>query len=192
MIADRFPGASPDDGVRRWKVGRDEFYRLADLGFFGEDRVEWLDGDIYMAPPPGGQHGTRTDELNLLLVQRLSDHFVVRNQNGLRCPRAELAPDFALVAKHEYRRNEVPTRATLVIEVSRSTLAYDLETKREHYAEAGVHQYWVIDLAHRQVIAFEDPVPADGRYGTMRTRVAGESLTVPTTEVTIEIDELLG
>ena len=62
--------------------------------------------------------------------------------------------------------------------------------KAELYATAGVPEYWVIDLEHRQLIVFRDP-GADG-YGTEWTVPADGSvspLAVP--NATIRIADLL-
>jgi Uma2 family endonuclease len=45
----------------------------------------------------------------------------------------------------------------LVVEISDSTLGFDLTTKAELYARAGIIKYWVIDLAARRLIVHRDP-----------------------------------
>ena len=44
-----------------------------------------------------------------------------------------------------------------MIEVSDSTLTYDLETKQKIYALAKIKEYWVLDLKNSQVIVFQQP-----------------------------------
>ncbi|RYG33759.1 Uma2 family endonuclease [bacterium] len=178
--------------VQRWRVSREDFYRIADLGIFGNKRVEWLEGEIFMAPPPGGEHSTRMDDLTELLILKARDQFVVRGQNGLICPRAELAPDFALIRREEYQRNETPRSAELVIEIAVSSLRYDRDDKSEHYAEAGVKHYWILDLARRRILVFEEPVIEESRYRVMRTLTAADSLTIPGTDVVLSGQALLG
>jgi Uma2 family endonuclease len=41
--------------------------------------------------------------------------------------------------------------------VADATLSYDLTTKAELYATAGVADYWVLDLNGRQLHVFRDP-----------------------------------
>lgn len=60
-----------------------------------------------------------------------------------------------------YRRRH-PTSASLIIEVSRSSRKRDLTIKARIYAQANVADYWVVDLAKRQVVVHRGP--ADGRY----------------------------
>ncbi|CAN5587810.1 Uma2 family endonuclease [soil metagenome] len=178
--------------VQPWRVSREDFYRIADLGVFGENRAEWLDGEIYVSPPPGNDHSNRTDDLNMLLIRRLGDVYRVRNGSGFVTPRAELAPDFSLIPLSEFDRSQLPRTATVAIEVSRSTLSYDRDTKSVHYAEAGVEQYWILDIVGLRVIAFESPVPEEGAYRIRRVLTEGETLTVPGVNVTFTVQELLG
>ena len=50
-----------------------------------------------------------------------------------------------------------PTIAELVVEVSDSTLRFDLEKKVATYAKALIPEYWVVDLVHRQLIVHRQP-----------------------------------
>ncbi len=45
----------------------------------------------------------------------------------------------------------------LLIEVSDTTLKYDLDTKQKTYALAKIKEYWVIDLKNSQLIVFQKP-----------------------------------
>ena len=47
----------------------------------------------------------------------------------------------------------------LIVEVADTTLAYDLTTKAELYATAGIADYWVLDVENRQLHVFRDPQP---------------------------------
>ena len=47
--------------------------------------------------------------------------------------------------------------ALLVIEVSDSTLDFDLRTKKRLYAAAGIPEYWIINLVSRRLEVFRSP-----------------------------------
>jgi len=49
-----------------------------------------------------------------------------------------------------------------VVEVSDSSLGFDLTTKAALYARAGIVEYWVLDVAGRRLIVHRDP--RAGRY----------------------------
>jgi Uma2 family endonuclease len=70
------------------------------------------------------------------------------------------------VLKREYSNfksgNPQPHDLALVIEISDSSLAFDLTTKARLYARAGIEEYWVLDVAGRRLIAHRSPV--SGNY----------------------------
>ena len=49
-----------------------------------------------------------------------------------------------------------------MVEVSDTTLRFDLSTKADLYARAEIGDYWVVDLLGRRIIVHRDP--AGGRY----------------------------
>ena len=66
-----------------------------------------------------------------------------------------------------------------MVEVADSTLARDTTVKAEMYATAGIADYWVLDLAHRELLVFRDPatLPDGGAaYRTHFTLDATESV----------------
>lgn len=47
----------------------------------------------------------------------------------------------------------------MVVEVSDTTIAFDLTTKARLYARAGIPEYWVLDITNRRLIVHRDPQP---------------------------------
>jgi Uma2 family endonuclease len=75
---------------------------------------------------------------------------------------SEPEPDVAIVAPDDRDycdRHPTVAEVLLLIEVSDSTLAYDCKTKAIAYAQAGIPDYWVIDVEHRQLLVWRDPTP---------------------------------
>jgi Uma2 family endonuclease len=70
-----------------------------------------------------------------------------------------LGPEFRDTADRELPR---PGDILMVIEVSGSTLAFDLTVKKNLYARAGIPEYWIADLEARRFLVFREPV--DGAY----------------------------
>ncbi len=67
---------------------------------------------------------------------------------------AEPEPDILVVpgTAEDYADNHpLVTDVILLVEVSDSTLGKDIGPKRVSYAQAGVQDYWVVDLVHRQL-----------------------------------------
>jgi Uma2 family endonuclease len=54
-------------------------------------------------------------------------------------------------------RHPGPADLVLVVEVSDTTLRFDRTTKAALYAHAGIREYWVVDLAGRQIFVHRRP-----------------------------------
>jgi Uma2 family endonuclease len=98
-------------------------------------------------------------------------------QNSIGIPALDSAPepDLVWVARRDYRRGR-PTAedVLLVIEVSESTLRFDLGAKAELYATAGISDYWVVNISDRSIVVHRNP--AAGRYRDVRTCRESEEL----------------
>ena len=55
--------------------------------------------------------------------------------------------------------NPNPMFVQLVVEVSDTTLNFDLKTKAALYSRAGIKDYWVIDINGRKIIVHRQPTP---------------------------------
>jgi Uma2 family endonuclease len=91
--------------------------------------------------------------------------------------RSQPEPDVMLcVLPHERYAREHPTPrdALLVVEVSRSTLAFDLNRKKRAYARNGTPEYWVVDLVNDRVHVFREP--RDGDYAVHFAAGRGEDV----------------
>jgi Uma2 family endonuclease len=78
---------------------------------------------------------------------------------------SEPEPDFALVkprADFYKKKHPGPADTFLIVEVSESSLRYDVQVKAPLYARHGVPEYWIIDLKGRQVTFFRSP--ESGQY----------------------------
>ena len=74
----------------------------------------------------------------------------------------------------------------LAAEVSYTTLAEDRGPKRRSYANAGISNYWIVDVEGRTVELMTMPEGDD--YRERRTIAFGEPIPVPGTDVTITLN----
>jgi Uma2 family endonuclease len=75
-------------------------------------------------------------------------------------PTSEPEPDLVVLARpsREFRsENPKPADLRLVIEISDTTLDFDLTVKAALYARAGIVEYWVLDIAARRLVVHRDP-----------------------------------
>ncbi|MBW4619737.1 MAG: Uma2 family endonuclease [Cyanosarcina radialis HA8281-LM2] len=72
----------------------------------------------------------------------------------------------------------------LVGEISDTTLATDLDEKKQLYAALGIPEYWVIDVRGKRVIAFR--LQADGKYQECTESGVLEKLAISLLEETLQ------
>ena len=107
---------------------------------------------------------------------------------------SEPQPDLVAVAGsfQDYAAHH-PTTAALVIEISDSTLGFDLGEKASLYAAGGIADYWIVDINNRRVEVKRNPVPDPAQtygwsYASVIVFSPGETITplaVPTAIVAV-------
>jgi len=149
------------DWITRHRITVDEYYRMAEVGILAPDaRVELIEGEIIDMPLIGAEHGGTVAQLSQLLMSAVGQRAQVFSQSSLRLSDSAPVPDLALVkprADFYKKRHPAPADTLLIIEVSESSLRYDLQTKAPLYARHGIPEYWIIDLSGRQVRFFRSP-----------------------------------
>jgi len=154
--------AVPDDLVRRHHLTVEEYYRMAEVGLLAPDaRVELIEGEIIDMAPPGNRHAGVVDQLAELMIAAVGQRAHVRIQNPLRLDESsEPEPDLTLLKRRpdNYKRGH-PTRADalLVVEVSESSLRFDMKRKLPLYARHGTPEVWIIDVAAPRIHFFHSP-----------------------------------
>jgi Uma2 family endonuclease len=80
-------------------------------------------------------------------------------------PANEPQPDIIVLTRPSWEfehSNPRPADLRLIVEVSDTTLGFDLTAKANLYARAGVVEYWVLDVSARRLVVHREPV--QGRY----------------------------
>lgn len=177
------------DPAQRRPISRAEYHAMGEAGLFQDERVELIEGVIVRMAPRGAPHDSVIERLNELLLPRLVGRARVRIQLAFAASEySEPEPDVAVVPRDEPRADH-PAHATLLIEVAASSLRFDRGTKAAVYARAGVHEYWVVDVAERAIEVF---TASDGdRYTTATLHRGIDVLAVPGfPDVSLTIDEI--
>ena len=145
---------------RTWT--RAEYRRLGELGVFDNDRVELFRGEIVQMSPQDPLHSGAVENLSSLLFAVLGGRKTIRIQLPFHAPdNSEPEPD-AAVLNREYalqcRQGKThPERAELIVEVARTSLEYDRLEKSSLYAQAGVPEYWIVNLVDMLVETYSEP-----------------------------------
>ena len=157
------------DGLPRYKWTLAQFERLIEHGILGEDdRVELIEGEIIPMSPKGNRHEYVRDEVHDWLVRNLPREFRHSVELGWR-PDGEsyIEPDL-LIYTRSGRPPQIPVRdVLLLIEVSKSSLGFDRDTKSKVYAGLGVREYWVVNAATLETLVHREPGPEG--YGSVVT-----------------------
>lgn len=153
---------------------------MAEQGAFDgrfHQRVELIRGELRQMNPIGIRHAQAVNFLNEWSFRSLPPEKVwVAIQNPIRAPELESAPepDIAWVARQAYSRHPQPDEVFLIVEVSDSTLKYDCGEKAQLYAEAGIRDYWVVDVEKERIQVCRNP-SADG-YGAVQVAGRGDEV----------------
>ncbi|MEM7118551.1 MAG: Uma2 family endonuclease [Chloroflexota bacterium] len=157
----------------------DEYDRMIESGILTKaDRVELIRGEIFAMSPVGPRHAAIVNRLTRLIGRYLQERAIVSVQNPIRLSdHSEPEPDVALLHNrpdfYEQAHPE-PEDVFLAIEVADSTRSYDVEVKADLYAEAGIQELWILDVAAKEVLVYRQPT-ASG-YAIVKTHGHGDSL----------------
>ena len=149
----------------------DQYESMIAAGILGEDdRVELLWGHLSQLMPTNPPHAGGVFFAQRLLVN-LTDgarSLVFTERPIMLPPRSAPQPDLCVAnfASHYYLSvHPRPNDLQLVVEVSDETLAKDRTTKLRMYAEAGIVEYWIINLRDYQLERHTEPIFLDDGKG---------------------------
>ena len=161
---------------RRWTVA--EIEAMVGAGVILEDeRFELIGGEVVPMSPKGNRHELLKSALNLFWGRRLPEHLLFVPETTFRLNEDTfLEPDFVFYRKSDGLVNLKPETALLAVEISDSSLGYDLGRKARLYASFGIRELWVIDAV--KLVAHIHALP--GREGYEEKRIVGpEQISAP-------------
>lgn len=141
--------------LRPGKITFEEFLHWGDEDTY----AEWVDGEIIELTSPSFRH-----QKLLIFLGVLLQHFIEAHHAGelyvapflMRLPKRPSGrmPDILFIAKKNVgriQRNYLNGPADLVVEiVSPESEKRDREVKFSEYAQAGIREYWLIDIERKQ------------------------------------------
>ncbi|GAB4211658.1 MAG: Uma2 family endonuclease [Roseiflexaceae bacterium] len=162
---------------------RREYNQLAQIGMFTGKRVELIEGQVIVMSPMGSLHATAIALAARALEPAFGPGYFTRWQMPFAIgERSEPEPDLAVIQGdvRDYV-DDHPSIAALLVEVADTSLAYDRDTKGSLYAGAGVADYWIINLAARQLEVYRRPISEPSAahgfvYGDKAIFRAGDTL----------------
>jgi Uma2 family endonuclease len=158
-----------------YRFSVEEYHKLGEAGIFQpEDRVELLDGEIIIMSPIGIRHAMATSWITECLVEQARRRYLLTPGNPVWLhEHSEPQPDMMLIPRvRKMERHPRPEDVFLLVEVSDTSLAYDRGRKLTAYAQAGVREYWIVNLEDDRVEVFRQP--SDGEYQIALTFAADQ------------------
>ena len=168
---------------------RREYEELINLGAFEDERVELLRGVLVQMSPQSEPHSRITAWLAQRLIKALSfDRYDVRSHSPFAASNDSMPePDVSVAFRTA--AGGYPRKALLLIEVAHSSLVKDRAIKREIYAEAGVPEYWIVDVRRDVVDVLTRPTK-NGYALTQRLDASAVLRPTKLAGVTIAIGEI--
>ncbi|REJ95494.1 MAG: Uma2 family endonuclease [Planctomycetota bacterium] len=141
----------------------DQFERMIDRGAFtgrSEQRVELIRAELRSMSPIGVDHENIVDWLLEWSFDNVDRKTVrIRCQESIGISKLETIPqpDIAWVSRKNVRGRPAPEDVLLLIEVADSSLGFDSGEKARIYAEAGIRDYWIVNIPQRRLIVLREP-----------------------------------
>lgn len=153
--------------VRRKRWTRAECAALEATGVWDSSHLELIEGELIDKMGKNHPHSFVTSCLMHWLVGIFERVYVEATINVAPqdTPTSEPQPDVVVMKKGHggFRPQQPkPEELALVVEVSDTTLDFDLRVKGPLYARAGIEEYWVVDLKARRIVVHR--TPAGGEY----------------------------
>jgi Uma2 family endonuclease len=172
----------------------DQYERMVEAGAFDgrlRQHVEFIRGEIREMNPIGSYHAQVLNDLTDWSYEVTPRNEVaIRVQTSLRIPscNSEPEPDLLWVRRRDYSgKHPEPNDVLLLVEVAESSLLEDRGEKRVLYAEAGILDYWIVNLVDQSVEVYRQP---DGStFLSIKSFSIGESvrpLALPSVELAVD------
>jgi Uma2 family endonuclease len=170
-----------------------EFEKMIRDGILKDDeRIELIKGEIVEMRPINHPHAALVSKLDFLFREALGKRAYVWSQNPIWLDRRNRPqPDGVLLKwRNDFYHRKRPTAADvlLVVEVADSSLGYDRKDKSALYAEAGIPEYWIVNVKDEVIEVYSGP--ANGRYGKSHTASGKEILPLPGLQASIQVNEV--
>jgi Uma2 family endonuclease len=156
---------APED-LQPFKLRIEDYELLDGSGAFAMQRVELIEGVIVAVNSERMPHGRLKSELmfrlRLALRETALPYDAYADVTLALPPHSMPEPDVLIAQADAAGDYWTASDVAIVLEVSASSVRADLGFKRQLYAEHGIPEYWVADVARREVHHFW--APGDGDY----------------------------
>ncbi|NJN73322.1 MAG: Uma2 family endonuclease [Limnothrix sp. RL_2_0] len=177
--------------LAKWTVG--EYHELIEKGLLDHKKVELLNGELIEMAPESPMHRKTMRYGETYLRNLCGDAAIIFAGHPITLTDSEPEPDLAIICPPEETYDERHPNATdvlLLIEVSRTTLSYDIGKKKETYAKENIQEYWVLDVSNKQIYLFNNL--ENGDYQSQTIQQTGDISPTALPSIQISVEKLLG
>jgi Uma2 family endonuclease len=177
----------------------DEYFKMSEAGVFDGKRVELIEGRIYRMHAQAHPHRWAVSKASRTFINLFppKTHWVI-TQGTLPLGRYGAPdPDVHVFAVPEGPAEEQLPKPFIVIEISHKSYRKDSGPKLRQYASAGIRDYWIANLADRQIEVYrvpENPTRKrrDWRYAERKVYRSGDKVRLlEYPKITIAVDDIL-
>ena len=175
-----------------------DYHRMIETGILCDRNVQLIEGEIIEMAPEKPLHTSSNIRTANYLRQLLARKAAVREAhpitlgNSPHSRASEPEPDVAIVSLPDTKyltRHPSAQDIYWLIEISDTTLNYDLKIKKQLYAKEGIAEYWVIDLQNKSLKVFRQPI--DNNYSIELELTKGTVTPLSFSDLEIEVNQML-
>jgi Uma2 family endonuclease len=135
------------EGMERRAFTVADVEHMIEAGILGHDeRFELIGGEIVPMAAKGAWHENVKRALMRHWIKALPPELEALTETTLRASRIDFRePDFIFWPSNVAVADLAPSHVQLIVEISDSSLDYDLGDKMRYYASLGLPDYWVVD-----------------------------------------------
>jgi Uma2 family endonuclease len=180
------------EGLPRRRFTVAEVEAMVAAGVMDEDeRVELIGGELVPMSPKGIRH----EAVKRALVDRWSrarpsDFWLVSETTFRLSEDTYLEPDIVIFPRSTGLTALSPETVLLVVEISDSSLRYDIGRKAALYASFGIRDLWVIDAVAMTARVFRAPSPEGYAETSLYTASDPIAPSLAPREFALRLDEL--
>jgi hypothetical protein len=171
IVLTNIPEVSPPPVPQPKRWTREQCAPLEAAGLFDIERLELIEGELISKMGKNLPHVSALMSMLFWLAEVFGKSFVnaeapidVSPEDN---PSSEPEPGLSVLNRDRssFSRNPQPEDLSLVVEISDSTLNFDLTVKAGLYARACIIELWVLDINGRRLLVQRNPVA--GRYSSV-------------------------
>lgn len=175
--------------LAKWSIT--DYHKMIEAGILSDRPIQLIDGELIEMSPEGASHAAYGGSIADYLRQLLRGKAWIREAHPITLSNSEPEPDIAIVRlpKSQYfQTHPTPQNIFWLIEISDTTLTYDLSKKKKIYAAANITEYWVLDIQNKKLVVFTQP--KNNNYLTQLALTQGVIYPVRFSDVCISVAKL--